>query len=479
MSASRRPTRRESADPLASAFLARAYESPGWPLVLSPSRTVTAGEVHAIADALATRLDALALAPGCLVGLAVPDGPGFLAGLVAIRLAGHAALLLDAHAPAVEHAARGDALGAAAVLTSATGWPTSPDAFALETRATAPCVLPGIAIVKLTSGSTGSPRGVAVSAAAALADESQLFATMGLREDDRLLATVPWSHSYGFTTLVLSALVRGLPLVVPEDRALLAAPLHAADVCAATVFPTAPAYLTPWVGLSAPPALPASVRLVISAGATLAPATAERFRRLHGQPVHTFYGSSECGGICYDQRGDAAERGTVGTPVRGVALALVPVDGREAGEGLIVVRSPAVATRYLPEGDARLADGRFETADIGRLVDDEVAIVGRASQVINVRGRKVNPSEVEQVIRRLADVDDVVVVGLPQADGGEVVRAVVAGRAAAISDETVRMWCRSHLAAHKVPRSIVLVPAIRYTARGKVDTGWLAGLGEH
>ena len=165
--------------------------------------------------------------------------------------------------------------------------------------------------------------------------------------------------------------------------------------------------------------------------------------------------------------------------MRGVALALVPVDGREAGEGLIVVRSPAVATRYLPEGDARLADGRFETADIGRLVDDEVAIVGRASQVINVRGRKVNPSEVEQVIRRLADVDDVVVVGLPQADGGEVVRAVVAGRAAAISDETVRMWCRSHLAAHKVPRSIVLVPAIRYTARGKVDTGWLAGLGEH
>ena len=113
------------------------------------------------------------------------------------------------------------------------------------------------------------------------------------------------------------------------------------------------------------------------------------------------------------------------------------------------------------------------------LVDDEVAIVGRASQVINVRGRKVNPSEVEQVIRRLADVDDVVVVGLPQADGGEVVRAVVAGRAAAMSDETVRTWCRSHLAAHKVPRSIVLVPAIRYTARGKVDTGWLAGLGEH
>ena len=471
------PARLDSADPLAAAFLARTHDAPDRPLVLSPRRTVVARDLQDLAVALAARLEAVAPEGGGLVGLAVPDGPAFLAALVAIRLTGHAALLLDAQAPAVEQSARAGALGASAILAASTGWIDSPEAFAIAPGA-APSRLPETAIVKLTSGSTGAPRGVAVSAQAALADESQLFDTMGLRADDRLLATVPWSHSYGFTTLVLSALVRGLPLIVSEDRARLAAPLDAAATCGATVFPTAPAYLTPWGALSAPPPLPPSVRLVISAGATLAPAVAERFRRAHGQSVHTFYGSSECGGICYDQRGDAAERGTVGTPVRDVAITFAAVDGREAGEGLVVVRSPAVASGYLPVADDRLAGGRFETADIGRLVDGEVAIVGRASQVINVRGRKVNPTEVEQVIRGLAAVVDVVVVGLPQADGGEVVRAVVAGQPPAVSDEQVRRWCASHLAPHKVPRSIVLVPAIRYTARGKVDTAWLAALGE-
>lgn len=473
------PARLEHADPLAAAFLARAHDAPGQPLVRSPRRSVTTRELHDLAVALTPRVLAAAPEPAGLVGLAVPDGPGFLAALLAIRFAGQAALLLDAHAPAVEHAAQAQALGATAILSAASGWADTPTAFALRPGAAVPRPLHDVAIVKLTSGSTGAPRGVAVSAVAALADESALFETMALRADDCVLATVPWSHSYGFTTLVLSALVRGLPLIVPEDRAVLAAPLEAAAACGATVFPTAPAYLAPWVGLSAPPALPGAVRLVISAGATLAPAIAERFRRLSGRPVHTFYGSSECGGICYDQHGDAAERGTVGAPVRDVTLEFAPVEGRESGEGLIVVRSPAVATTYLPAADARLADGRFETADIGRVVDGEIAIVGRASQVINVRGRKVDPAEVEQVIRQLDGVDDVVVVGLPQVDGGNVVRAVVAGRSPAVSDAAVRAWCAAHLAPHKVPRSLVLVPAIQYTTRGKVDTAWLAGLGAH
>ncbi|HBL30494.1 MAG TPA: long-chain fatty acid--CoA ligase, partial [Acidobacteria bacterium] len=67
-----------------------------------------------------------------------------------------------------------------------------------------------------------------------------------------------------------------------------------------------------------PPRRPAALRLVLTAGALLGAATAARFREAFGLPVHVFYGASECGGICYDRTGDAAERGTVGTPVDGV-----------------------------------------------------------------------------------------------------------------------------------------------------------------
>ena len=73
---------------------------------------------------------------------------------------------------------------------------------------------------------------------------------------------------------------------------------------------------------------------MISAGAPLPPETARRFRERFGVPVQTFYGSSESGGITFDRRGDAAERGTVGTPIDGVEIDL---------DGGLRVRSPAVA----------------------------------------------------------------------------------------------------------------------------------------
>ena len=74
-------------------------------------------------------------------------------------------------------------------------------------------------------------------------------------------------------------------------------------VAAATVFPSAPAYLQALLKLSQPPSWPASVRLVISASAPLPPDVAAQFRARFGLPVHVFYGASECGGICYDREG--------------------------------------------------------------------------------------------------------------------------------------------------------------------------------
>ena len=139
------------------------------------------------------------------------------------------------------------------------------------------------------------------SAAALLADEAQLAETMGIGGDDRLLAAMPLSHSYGFSSLALPALVRGATLVLPEDGAGLAAtasiaplaPLAAARELAATVFPTVPAWLGGFVRLASAPAWPESLRLVLAAGAPLAPETARDFRRRTAREVHVFYGASE------------------------------------------------------------------------------------------------------------------------------------------------------------------------------------------
>lgn len=464
-------------DAIIDAFLRIVRHRPESPVVVSPTAQCSAADLSSLAGALATRVATAVPSHARLVALAAANGPAFLAGFLAVRQAGHAVLLLDAHAPKEARRRVAAQLGAVAAVECQHGWPRSADDFTIAPHdpAIPEAHLPDIAVVKVTSGTTGAPRGVATRTASAMADESALASTMGFRGDDRLLAALPFSHSYGFTTLALSALVRGLPLVVPDGETPFD-PLEAAARCGATIVPTVPAYVRALLAMNEPPPWARSVRLVITAGATLPPAVARQFRDTYGQSIHTFYGSSESGGICYDRSGDAAERGTVGTPVDGVVLSFTPQDDLADGLGLVTVQSPAVCDSYLPTPDPRLRDGRFQTADLGELVHGELMLRGRANRAINVRGVKVDPMEVERVVRELEGVDDVVVTGVGTPGTQEFVCAVVAGQAGRLSYEAISGWCRSHLAEHKVPRSILIVDRIVYSARGKVDVEWLVAI---
>jgi len=237
------------------------------------------------------------------------------------------------------------------------------------------------------------------------------------------------------------------------------------------VFPTVPAYLQALLAVSHPPPLPRSLRLVLTAGAPLQAATASRFRETFGLPVHVFYGASECGGICYDREGGAGERGTVGAPVEGVTVSLGKVDALEeaAAEGIVRVASAAVAESYLPEPEPRLGCGRFTTGDLAAWKDGELQLRGRVDDLINIKGKKIDPREVEAVLARLPGVEEAAVLSVPLAGGEPVLRAVVACRSRGLSQQDVLAWCRAHLAPHKVPRSLVLVSALPRTERGKLD----------
>jgi acyl-CoA synthetase (AMP-forming)/AMP-acid ligase II len=469
-------------DPILQAFELLARREPLAPLVVSPERRATVGDVDALSRAAGAVLDERSPAPGTLVGLAAANGPGFLASFLALRRAGLAVLLLDAQTPETEARRILRALGASALLRCPAGWPQGPDDWSMtespgeETTTPLSAIFPAslpelfpetfpdIAVVKLTSGSTGAPRGIATSAEALMADDSALTASMGLSRQDRLLTTLPLSHSYGLSSLAIPALVRGAVLAIPEESSVYD-PFVTAERTGATFFPTVPAYLDALVRMSEPPARPACLRLVITAGAPLSAATSARFRERFGLPVHVFYGSSECGGICYDREGGAAERGTVGAPLEGVRVTLE--------EGVVTVQSPAVSLGYLPDGDERLAGGRFRAGDLAVWQDGELALRGRVDDLVNIKGKKVNPREVEAILRGLAGVDDAAVLGVPLPAGGEVLRAVVACPPGRLTAGEVVAWCRSHLSAHKVPRSVILVEALPRNARGKLDRAGL------
>ena len=326
----------------------------------------------------------------------------------------------------------------------------------------------GAQFVKLTSGSSGVPSGVAVASDALAADDDQLAATMGLSPSDRFVGAIPWSHSYALSSLVMPALRRGCLLVVPPDGGPFAA-IESARALSATVLPTVPVYLQTLAALAAPPVWPETLRTVISAGAPLHAETAARFLEAFGLHIHVFYGASECGGISYDREGGAALRGTVGTPVDGVNVAL---DDR----GAVIVRSAAAGLRHVPDDDGRLERGVFRSADLATwTAGGELALTGRADAVINVGAKKVHPAEIETVLRAMPGVREACVLGVP-APGDErtIVRAFVACDPESLTYAAVASWCRERLSGHKVPRSIVRLESIPRNARGKIDRAALA-----
>jgi long-chain acyl-CoA synthetase len=441
---------------------------PGRTLVAGRGRVATVQQVDAMADDLAQQPAIASLPPDGLVGLLTPGGAAFLAGLLALRRARQAVLLLDPGTPAAEQEAIARSLGAAGVLAAASAWAESAAHWELSPVPDAPqaATLPGIGVVKLTSGSTGEPRGIATSEDALVADADALNRTMGITSEDRLLASIPLSHSYGLSTLAVTALTQGSTLVLAGGSSPFE-PLLAADELEATVFPTVPSFLQALLRLSQPLPEPRRLRLVISAGAPLTPATAGAFRRRFGLAVHVFYGASECGGICYDRSGTAGERGTVGTPVDGVRITLDESGGGEGGS--VVVESPAVASGYLPEDGDSLRGGRFRSKDHAAWQGGELLFLGRREDWINVAGKKVNPREVEAVLKALAGIDDALVFGfaIPGREG-EAVRALVAG-AKVPEYMKVVAHCRAKLASYKVPRSVLPVDEIPRTPRGKLD----------
>ncbi len=472
MGAMERPPLRAAPDPILRAFLELWAADPMREVAVGPGLCVRRQDVEEGMRCASRALDGLRLALGAVIGLQVDPGPSFLTAYLACRRAGLCVLPLDASVP------RGEQLRVALHLGACAIW--RPGAFdsasvlggiePLRGRRT----LPETACLKLTSGSTGDPVGIAVSAQALFTDGDVLVRSMGLTAADRFLCAVPMSHSYGLSVLATPAWILGATLVFPAQEDL----LEIAERFEATFFPSVPSWFEARLRVSNDAPLPPSLRLCLSAGAPLRPETARAWRERFGLPIRVLYGCSECGGITYDRRGDAAERGSVGTPVEGVEIELEPVLGGAGGR--VVVRSPAVATRYVPSqpgNGARLGHGAFRSDDLARFANGELWLCGRQSDWINVKGKKVNPREVEGVLAELPGVIEVAVLSQPLPTGqGESVRAVIACAEGRLRYRDVVLWCRTRLAPHKVPRKIAFVREIPRTVRGKLDRRALLSL---
>ena len=345
------------------------------------------------------------------------------------------------------------------VRTVLLGWKHARTVCPLEQGQARPAELPSsCAHLKMTSATTGPSRMIIFREEQLFADARNIVRTMGLRQEWPNAGFISLAHSYGFSNLVLPLLLHGIPLVLAKP------PLPEVLRTVAKEVPefTLPAVPALWQAWHEAKALPENIRLAVSAGAPL-PLNLEReVFNDRGLKIHNFYGSSECGGIAYD----SSDIPRTDADLAGRALDNVALLQNE--EGLLVVSGPAVAETYWPDWHPRLGGDHFVSSDLVELKHGHVYLRGRATDLINVAGRKVLPELIEGELRLNPGVRDCVVFGMPDADSGrgECIAACVVASAA---ERELREFLLARLPAWQVPRIWHFMDVLPRNERGKVS----------
>ncbi|MDL5350411.1 long-chain-fatty-acid--CoA ligase [Microbacterium sp. zg-YB36] len=339
-----------------------------------------------------------------------------------------------------------------------------------------------LAIIQYTSGTTGSPKGAALTHRNLLANAAQAQAWVPSIKRGKgcvVYAVLPMFHAYGLTLCLTFAMSMGARLVLfpkfDPDLVLAVVKKHPA-----TFLPLVPPIADRLLAAARAQGVSlAGTEIAISGAMALPHELVVPFEAASDGYLVEGYGLSECSPVLMANP-VATHRvpGTVGLPLPGTECRVVDPDAPTVdvvpGErGELLVRGPQVFSGYYgrPEETERVfVDGWFRTGDIVTI--DEagfVRIVDRIKELIITGGFNVAPTEVEIALRQHPLVKDAAVVGLPDGKSGEeVVAAIVVDGNAPVDVEAVREFARGILTPYKVPRRIFIVDELPKSLIGKV-----------
>lgn len=532
---------------LPAALAASAARRPGHPAVATQSARLSFRQLDAHSDALARRLVALGLRPGERVALwtdhAVETAVAFWAiwkaAAIAVPINGtlgpaaRAEILADCapaaailcgrfttlelpegalrHAP--ERILRLDAEAAAATVATSAASAAAAAAEASSTPSAPGAPLPtardeDVAAIVYTSGSTGAPKGVALSHRNLASVVAAVIEHVPIAADDSYLMLVPMHYVHGLMQLLVHVTAGATvhfagDFLFPRDLVTLLAEHRIVEVSG-----------TPWHvdllverGDLLTAELPALRRIGVVGGKLAPQRIAQLLRERPALEIHVAYGQTECAprATALHPARIGRKPDSVGSPIPGVAVHVLDEHGRPLPPGHtgdVVIEGPNVMVGYWnkPQDTARVIDaqGRLHTGDLGWFDEQgDLHLAGRVDDLIKSAGERISAQEIERALRAVPGIKDCVVVGVPDPSLGQRIEAHVvleplaaaAGASASASTSAsgvgaaspacepappelqsrIRMHCARELPLQRMPRAVHVWAELPRLANGKLD----------
>ena len=461
----------------------------------------TYAEFDAAAARVATLLERAGVEPGDRVGLMLPNTPAFAIAFYGIMYRGAVAVPMNPLLKAREVSyylsnsgakalfatpAFAEEATAGAAEVGAECWVVD-DAGLKKLIADLPeqdspveCGDHDVAVILHTSGTTGKPKGAMLTHGNLSRNcEVSVRTLVETGQDDVVMGCLPLFHVFGLTcglngTVFAGGMLTLLPRFEPRKA------IEIIERDAVTVFQGVPTMYSALLSVAdqAPPGAMRTLRTCVSGGAALPVQVLADFEKAFGCTVLEGYGLSESSpAAAFNHPNRPRKAGSIGTPIEGVEMRVVDLDGVEVPQGeagQIQIRGHNVMKGYwnLPEAtkETITADGWLNTGDVGRVDEDGYFyIVDRTKDMIIRGGYNVYPREIEEVLYEHPAVAEAAVIGIPHDSLGEEVGAAVAlKKGAAVTADELRDYVKARVAAYKYPRLVWLVDALPKGPTGKL-----------
>jgi fatty-acyl-CoA synthase len=333
------------------------------------------------------------------------------------------------------------------------------------------------ALVLLTSGTTGTPKGAPRSGSRSFAPVGAMLSKVPYRADESTYVAAPMFHGLGYTQMALSVILGSTTICERRfnpERVLDAIAAH--RPAALVVVPVMLSRIVSELEAAEPGRWDtSSLRIVFCSGAQLEAELVRRAQRTIGDKLYNFYGSTEVAYATFATPEDLrAAPGTAGRVPFGAVVKLYDFDGRPvqgAGKpGRIFVGNGFQFEGYTGGGNKELIDGLMSTGDVGHFdADGRLFIDGRDDDMIVSGGENLFPGEVEELLITHESIDEAAVIGVDDDEFGKrLATYVVIKSGASLTEDDVREFVKQNLARFKVPRDVVFLDELPRNPSGKV-----------